>query len=149
MATGRGYPRPERRRPSPRKPGWRAGLECANCQDRLLNILLPGKAFEPVTPSQVATALELVEETMRCSLWEGKYDPDAIVYRMGGGDVGWLRRAQKRIDADGTRVDAGLLGRLREITEAVPWDSAAVAALNMAKYVAWRFERRKLVTADV
>jgi hypothetical protein len=152
VTSGRGA-RPERRRPAPRKPGWKAALEACQCEDRLLNTLLPGKAFEAVTPSQVATALEFAEEVVGGAWQRQQYmrrvgDPTPV-YRINiDNDVGWLRRAQKkRIDMSDGHADADLLERLREIVEAVPWDAASAAALNVARYVAHRFERSNLVTA--
>jgi hypothetical protein len=144
MATGRGYrPRPERRRPAPRGPGWHQSLSVCAAEDKLLDVLLHDDTCElqTVPPQRVAAALDLLEETMHEAWERGRDYPDLLAYRVTHEDINQLRRMQDSIATVGARADAELLQKLRKVVETLSWDSAWVAAKAAARYAFRRYER--------
>jgi hypothetical protein len=127
-------------RPGPRKPGLPAGLECAQAEDEIVRLLCgPGMS---VSSQQAATAVELARrcaavwtDTTRRMLAVGSR---GMVYQLHAEDFQWLDRAAARVTAV---PDPCMMVRLDEIVGAVPFDAAAVAALNAARWIVRRYER--------
>jgi hypothetical protein len=94
-----------------------------------------------VLASQVAAAVELARDCASSShsaaLWGRVRTP---VYLVHLDDFDWLDRISASVDAV---PDPATMARLREITSAIPYDAAAVASLNAARWIVRRYERHR------
>jgi hypothetical protein len=129
-------------RPGPRKPGLPAGLECAQAEDEIVRHL--GGPGMSVSSRQAATAVELAR---RCAaIWAGiarrmsAVGSKGMVYQLHAEDFQWLDRAAARVTAV---PDPAVVRRLDEIVDAIPFDAAAVASLNAARWIVRRYERHR------
>jgi hypothetical protein len=127
-----------RRRPPARLPGLRAALEAMEAEDAIVRELCDGL---PVSAVQAAASVELArtcaavwaDTTRRMSAAGSK----GMVYQLHAEDFQWLDRAAARVTAV---PDPAVMRRLDEIVGAVPFDAAAVASLNAARWITHRYE---------
>jgi hypothetical protein len=125
-----------------RKPELPAGLECAQAEDEIVRLLCgPGMS---VSSQQAATAVELAR---RCAaIWAGigRCARDAgarsSVYQLHGDHFAWLSEAWAVYTE---KPDDEVMRRLDEVVDAIPFDAAAVASLNAARWIVRRYERHR------
>jgi hypothetical protein len=122
-------------RPMPRKPGLSAAQEAAQCEDAIVAALCSDDMS--VSSAQLAAAVQLAKDCAAASLRAayaeliaGRRTPR---YRLPSGTDQWLHRAAAAVDAV---PDPATMERLREITDSIPPDAAAIAALNAARWLA-------------
>ena len=132
------------KRPGPRMPGLQAALEAMEAEDAIVRELCGPEMS--VSAQQAATAVELAR---RCaSTWVEHArrlvvtDSREPVYQLHEeDDFAWLDRASMRIDA---RPDDETMTRLEAIINAIPFDSAALASLNAAKWLVTQHEMTRV-----
>ena len=98
-----------------------------------------------MSAADVATAVLLATECAKAAL-EGERqtiatDDPTPLYATRPQEFAWLDRVSVAY-AD-TEPDYTTMARLREITDAVPFDAAAVAPLNAAQWIVREYERAK------
>jgi hypothetical protein len=132
------YPRPERRRPAPRKPGWKAALEVLECQDRIFAAVTA--EWPEVSMHDASTAVELA---LRCASTWAKLARDCgragwrpYLYRLSTGDREWLNAAQDH--CRGYEPDLDVVLRMEEELERIPIDAAMLGSLRAAQEVLHR-----------
>jgi hypothetical protein len=126
-----------RRRPLARLPG--SALEAVEAEDAIVHELCDGMRVSAV---QAAASVELArtcaavwaDTTRRMSAVGSK----GMVYQLHANDFAWLTRALERVGS--VIPDRETMRRLEGITNAIPFDAAAVAALNAARWIVRRYE---------
>jgi hypothetical protein len=121
-------------RRKPRSRGLRGALECMQAEDAIVRELYaPAGA---VSAQQAAASVELGASCV--SAWDRMSWAARWGYRLCREDHDWLGR---HLDAfSDIKPDHDTMRRLEEITNAVPHDAAAVAALNAARWIVRRYE---------
>jgi hypothetical protein len=130
-----------RRRPLPRLPGLRAALECAETEDAIVRELCDGMSVSAAAACAAVTlargcAAVWADTTRRMSAVGSK----RMVYQLHAEDFQWLDRAAARVTAV---PDPAVVRRLDEIVGVVPFDAAAVASLNAARWIVRQYEITK------
>lgn len=141
-----------RERPAPRPPGWAAACEAMGAEDAIVRECCgPGMS---VSPEQVSAALALAIECAEASHWSTCFDAKPAAgegrgppYLLHLNDFGWLDRA-KALYGDASPAH-DIMQRLRDITNSVPHDAAAVASLNAARWIVRQYEIGRKVHQDL
>jgi hypothetical protein len=128
------------RLPLPRRPGLHASLECMETEDAIVRLLCGTDMV--VTSEQVAAAVVLARNC--ASDWDVAAQRWAAVsrrmwvYPLNTEDFEWLDSV---VSYTAVAVDPATMTALEALTDAVPLDTAATAALNAARWIVKQYER--------
>jgi hypothetical protein len=125
---------PRRWRPIARLPGMPAALETMRAEDEIVRLLCSPDMS--VSAQQATAAVELARrcaavwvDTTRQMLAVGSR---GMVYQLHSDDFAWLSEARAKYTE---KSDDDTMQRLEQITDRIPWDAAAVASRNAARWL--------------